>query len=241
MKKRYLFALLIVFNFYSSCSTSDNYDNTNESSGSIGGNGSSEGEEGEGSSEGNDLPCSIDLPDADYNVLFVGNSLTYVNFLPDLVKDKAAEIGITINTHMHARGNYALIDHWEDGEVQDLINSCEFDFVVVQQGPSSQPYGFQLLMQSGADFAAICNENGAELAFYMVWPSLTYFHTFDGVIANYTTAASANNAILCPVGTYWKAYIDETGDYSYYDFDGFHPTYLGSLVAAEVIVDSLFN
>jgi lysophospholipase L1-like esterase len=75
----------------------------------------------------------------------------------------------------------------------------------------------------------------------MVWPSIAYYHTFDGVIANYTAGALANNAILIPVGTLWKKYIEATGDYSYYSSDGFHPSLAGSKFAAEIIVETLFT
>jgi hypothetical protein len=75
----------------------------------------------------------------------------------------------------------------------------------------------------------------------MVWPSLHYYHTFNGVIESYTLAANATSSILCPVGEVWKSYFDETEDFSYYGPDGFHPSLKGSNVAAQVIYESLFN
>ncbi len=75
----------------------------------------------------------------------------------------------------------------------------------------------------------------------MVWPSRMYYHTFDGVIKNYTAAAEANNAVLCPAGQVWKTHFDQTNDFSYYGADGFHPSLKGSQVAAKVIFESLFE
>ncbi len=178
-------------------------------------------------------------PYASYNILFVGNSLTYYNNLPELVKQEAASRGVIINTRMLASSNYAIVDHWEDGEVQTLISSGIYDYVVIQQGPSSQPPGLDMLINSGADYANLCQENNARLAYYMVWPALPYYYTFDNVIANYTAAAQANNAILCPVGRRWKEHFDQTEDFSYYGTDGFHPSPEGSRFAAEIIVQSL--
>ena len=68
----------------------------------------------------------------------------------------------------------------------------------------------------------------------MVWPSLKYYQTFDGVIKNHQDAASINNAILCPVGQVWKEYFDTTNSFDYYGPDGFHPSMKGSQVAADV-------
>lgn len=180
-------------------------------------------------------------PNADYNLLFVGNSLTYYNDLPNLVKEIAATRDILINTEMLAKGNYAIVDHWADGQVQTLIRSKKYDYVIIQQGPSSQADGYDMLVNGGKQYADLCKANEVKLAYYMVWPSRRYYHTFNGVINNYTAAAEANDAILCPVGKVWKEHFDKTDDFSYYGPDQFHPSIQGSKVAARVIVSSLFQ
>lgn len=179
---------------------------------------------------------------ADFKVLFIGNSLTYYNDLPFLVKEFAKENEVIIETHSAAIGNYALIDHWNDGLIQNLIENGGFDFVVVQQGPSSQDYGRDLLFEAGDLISDLCRTNNTQLAFYMVWPARQYYHTFQGVIDNYRAASERNNDLLCPVGEVWKRHFDETEDFSYYDpSDDFHPSLKGSMVAAEVIFESLFE
>ena len=75
----------------------------------------------------------------------------------------------------------------------------------------------------------------------MVWPSLKYYHTFDGVIKNYTDAAAINNTILIPVGKVWKDYFDKSNNFQYYGPDGFHPSITGSEISAKVIVETLFH
>ena len=190
-----------------------------------------------------DLGLETDISDNDseYNLLFIGNSLTYTNHLPDLVKSYAITKGKRVSVTTIANGNYALIDHWNDGIIQSSIESNNFDFVIVQQGPSSQPYGRELLIEYGGYISELCKKNGAKLAYYMVWPSQTYYNTYDGVIFSYNKAASITNDIICPVGEVWKSYFDKTGDLSYYGNDGFHPSLSGSTVAAQVIYESLFN
>ena len=182
-----------------------------------------------------------ELSNTDYNILFVGNSLTYTNDLPKLVKEQASEKDLVIGVKMIAYGNYAIVDHWEDGDVQKEINSKKYQFVIIQQGPSSQAEGKQMLLEYGPMYKDICEENDAELAFFMVWPSRSYFHTFEDVIKNYTEAAESSEALLCPVGKAWKEYFDTTGTYDYYGLDGFHPSLKGSRKAAEVIVNTLFQ
>ncbi len=177
----------------------------------------------------------------DYRILFVGNSLTYTNNLPALVKNKASAEGITIETKMLAKPNYAIVDHWADGNVQNLIKSKQYDYVIIQQGPSSQANGYHMLVNGGQQYKELCEAYGAELVYFMVWPAKRHYFTFDGVIANYTAAAEANHALLAPVGKVWKAHFDTTHDYSYYGPDQFHPSLKGSQVAADVITETLFN
>jgi len=176
---------------------------------------------------------------ADVRILFVGNSLTYANNLPELVKKVGARNDIRIQTDMLAFSNYALEDHWNDGKLQSLIADGKYNYVVVQQGPSSQADGRAMLLDYGERIKTLCDKQDAKLAFYMVWPARANYHTFDGVIANYSVAASQTNSILCPVGQLWKAYFDSTQDFSYYGSDGFHPSLAGSQNAAEIIFESL--
>jgi len=182
----------------------------------------------------------IDDNPAEYSLLFIGNSLTDTNNLPNLVKAYAADQETYISVTSITYGGYALIDHWNDGGIQTSITTQNYDFVIVQQGPSSQPYGRSLLIEYGGLISQLCRQYDTKLAYYMVWPSLGYYDTFDGVIESYRLAANANDDILCPVGEVWKAYFDETGDFSYYGGDGFHPSLAGSEVAAKVIYESLF-
>ena len=181
----------------------------------------------------------VDDPNADYRFLFVGNSLTSTNNLPRIVKEMYAELDITVSTRTIAPPGYGLEDHWNIGLIQPLISSNYYDYVIVQQGPSSQEYGRQSLIEYGGRIAELCNSNDTKLAFFMVWPSIANYHTFDGVISNYTDAASINNSILIPVGRNWKYYIDQTGDYTYYGSDNFHPSIKGSKKAAYDIIQKL--
>lgn len=184
---------------------------------------------------------AVVVNDSVNNILFIGNSLTYTNNLPDIIAGMGRDSGVEIRTRMIAYPNYALEDHWNDGQIQALIATGQYDFVLIQQGPSSQADGRAMLMDYGARIKTLCDRHHATLAFYMVWPALTNFQTFDGVIKNYTDAATATNSLLCPVGQVWKNYFLATGDYSYYGPDEFHPSQKGSECAARVIFQTLFK
>lgn len=178
---------------------------------------------------------------ADYRVLFVGNSLTYVNDLPRLFEAVAHDAGKRVETEMLAFPNYGLEDHWAEGTVQNKIASGNFDFVVVQQGPSSQEYGRESLISYGGMINGLCEDHGVKMAYFMVWPARYNYDTFEGVIDNYRYAATLNRTLLCPVGEHWKGHFEDTGDFSYYGQDDFHPSEAGSRIAAEIIYYSLLS
>ena len=128
-----------------------------------------------------------------------------------------------------------------EGDLQELITTKKFDYVIVQQGPSSQADGREMLLDFGQRIHELCKPQGTKLVFFMVWPAKHNLRTFDGVIKNYTDAALATGSLLCPVGTEWKRHFETTQDYSYYDTDNFHPSLKGTEVAAGIIIQTLFG
>ena len=113
----------------------------------------------------------MDTPEESLRVLFIGNSHTYVNDLPALVAQMAQATGSTLEYQTIARPNFGLMDHWAVGEAQEAIRRGGWDYVVLQQGPSSQPDSRVNLVEWGTRFANLIHENGARAAFYMVWPA----------------------------------------------------------------------
>ena len=174
------------------------------------------------------------------SVLFLGNSLTYSNNLPQIVELIGAEFSETIETTSLCYPNYAIEDHWNDGKLQKLLREKKFDFVIIQQGPSSQLDGRQMLFDFGEKIQSICKKTNTTLAYFMVWPSKQYYFTFDGVIKNYSDAAKENDADLIPVGIHWKDYSENSDLASLYSRDQFHPSEAGSFLAGLTIFNHMF-
>jgi hypothetical protein len=183
----------------------------------------------------------VDSSDIDVKILFVGNSLTYTNDLPKLVEKEGKKQGIPIKTKMIAYPNYALIDHLDTNIVKEALEKGAYDYLIVQQGPSSQSEGKELLFEAGEKLTELCAKYQTKLCFFMVWPALDHYQTFDAVIKNHREAALLFDAILCPVGEAWKAHFEATDNFDYYGPDDFHPTLKGSQKAAEIIVKTLFE
>jgi len=171
-------------------------------------------------------------------ILFVGNSLTYYNDMPKILEFLGESYGVEIKTKSLAFPNYALEDHLIDGKLQQEILK-KYDYVIVQQGPSSQNEGKQMLLRDGATINELCKAEKTELGFFMVWPASRHYYTFDKVIANHELAAKTTKSLLFPVGKLWKEYNELNQKESLYGSDGFHPSKAGSFFAALIIFDEL--
>lgn len=107
--------------------------------------------------------------------MFVGNSLTYTNDLPQLVQEMGKHDSVSIEYTTFLFPNYSLEDHWNEGKVQKEIETGRYDFVVAQQGPSALPESQVLLLEYTQRLAEVCKKNNTSMAIYMVWPSSTRF------------------------------------------------------------------
>lgn len=173
------------------------------------------------------------------SILFIGNSLTYVNDVPELVKAVASCDSVTIAYKSICFPDYALEDHWNDGLAAKEIKKGIYDFLIMQQGPSSQPEGRDLLVRYVKMFADVCKEHNTIPVLYMVWPSKARSFDFDGVFASYKLAADSVGGIFCPAGEAWRSLWKMSPDFQLYGRDNFHPGYKGSLLAAMMIYCSV--
>jgi hypothetical protein len=174
-------------------------------------------------------------------VLFLGNSLTYANDLPAMVAQLAqgAAGELAIEVRDVSLPGYALEDHWNTQESMDALNEGGWDVVILQQGPSSLPENQVFLRDWAVQLADRIRELGGRPALYMVWPENTRLDAFDAVSQSYRNAAEAADAELYPAGEAWRAAWRVDPDLPLYDTDGFHPSRMGSYLAALTIYHGL--
>ncbi len=179
------------------------------------------------------------LPGPVRRVLFIGNSLTYVNDLPAVVRALASSAGASITTESVVQGGYSLEDHWNDGVAAWELNNQSWDVVVLQQGPSSLPASRDNLVEYVNRFAPLIRRAGAVPALYMVWPDTTRMAFFDDVRDSYRIAADSVHGLFLPCGEAWRAAWRRDPSLPLYGADGFHPGPMGTYLAAMVIVHRL--
>jgi hypothetical protein len=168
-------------------------------------------------------------------LLFIGNSLTSANNLPAMVTEIGRQQGVTIQCETVAVPDLSLDDHLRRGDAVRAIARGRWSFVVLQQGPSALPESRVQLRASVRTFDRAVRRAGARTALYMVWPSTTRSGDFDRVSESYAIAAGDVGAVFLPAGDAWRAAWRRDPALAFYGRDGFHPTPLGTYLAALVV------
>jgi hypothetical protein len=172
-------------------------------------------------------------------VLFVGNSLTTANGLPAMVQAVAVASGDRLECETIAFPGVSLEDHWTRGDAVRAIRNGGWPFVVLQQGPSALPDSRVLLREYARRFDVEVRRARGRTALYMVWPSSTRMGDFDAVSASYAMAAKDVDGLLLPAGDWWRSAWRQDAALALYGPDGFHPSPLGSYIAALAIYRGL--
>jgi len=189
-------------------------------------------------------PSDDPVPDpaATTRILFVGNSLTYVNDLPGMVKALADSAGITgVQTAQIAKPDYALEDHWNDGQAGNVIGRGGWHLVVMQQGPSAVLANRANLRQWAATFADLIKSKAGAPAMYQVWPAQVNFSDFDASAESYRLAAQDINGLFLAAGNAWRAAWANDAGLPLYGPDGLHPSVTGTYLAALTIFGGVFH
>ena len=192
-----------------------------------------------------------------YKVLFLGNSYTYVNNLPQIVHDVALSAGDTLVFDSYTPGGYQLIDHSTDAISQNKIMAGGWDYVVIQ-GQSQEPitYYNQFNSGGGALYNLIKQYNPCAVTMpYMTWgrkngdasncvtfPVMCTYQGMDTTIRNrYLNLTAFINGEVSPVSVVWNYLRQNYPGIELYQADESHPSLEGSYAAACCFYVSLFK
>jgi len=148
--------------------------------------------------------------------------------------------GETIAIETVAGPDMALVDHWKEGTAKREILEGGWEWVVLQQGPSSTQVNRDSLRTLTQMFGAEIAKVGAKPALFSAWPAAANMSTLDRAIESYTLAAQDVSGILLPVAASWKKAWEADANLQMY-LDGLHPSSIGAYLAAATIYSRLLN
>jgi hypothetical protein len=194
-------------------------------------------------------------------VLFLGNSYTYVNDLPQLLKDLAMSFGDSVITAQNTPGGYQLVQHATDATTLAKIAFTDWDYVIIQEQSQKPSFSPAQVQSDVYPYAKILNDSikanysCTETVFYMTWgrkngdasncasypPICTYNGMQQRLRESYMEMADSNKATTAPVGVAWKTLRDSFPSIELYQPDESHPSLHGSYLAACVFYSTLFK
>lgn len=194
-------------------------------------------------------------------VLFIGNSYTGANNLPQLFSDLSLSLGDSVFVDFYHPGGYTFQMHASDPNALAKINSRPWDFVILQEQsqrpsfPPAQvavdvfPYARQL------DSLILLNHPCTETVFYMTWgrkygdqsncaswpPVCTFLGMQDQLRNSYVQMANDNYALVAPVGRAWQSSWTQDSSINLWSPDNSHPSVEGSYLTACVFYETILR
>jgi len=174
-----------------------------------------------------------------FRILFIGNSHTYLHYMPQLLVEMARTVGNAITPAQSIGEGASLAWHYNHSKAIDLIAQGKWTHVVLQErsrGPLENITSMQLHAHY---FDKIIRKIGARTVFFMTWAARGR-STDQTVIANaYENIAHECNAMLAPVGRAWELVLTRKDCPDLYHRDGRHAGKAGAYLSACVFYSLL--
>ena len=180
------------------------------------------------------------------NILFIGNSFTFVNDLPAMLTDLASKNGFEITTSSVLKGGaylhqFADPNHELGKKLSEIYPTKKWDFIVLQDqsfNPANSPDDF---LSSAEKLCNTMNDN-AQILFYSTWAyrdhtekltktGMNYEEMLTALTKSYQKAADIFGGIRIPVGNAFAACTDTYPEIDLYTADDYHPSPCGTYLA----------
>jgi hypothetical protein len=202
---------------------------------------------------------SSDIDSTQIKILFLGNSFTGWNDMPEMLNELTKN-----STHIIYVGKYlwyggSLFEISNADTVQSIINSLNWDFVILQGSPYrfAYPEDFSVtypLLTALANFKEMIENNNpsTETILFMPWAYKDgqYWEESDPddykqmqlkVYKNSILMAKEFDFKIAPVGWAWDKIVNAEEGIELFQQDLTHPTVEGSYLTACVIFSTLFR
>jgi len=189
--------------------------------------------------------------EAPLRVLFLGNSYTYFNDLPNMVAKLAAvSPGRKIDAKAVTRGGANLSELWSVTNALDTLRGGEWDVVVLQEQSTlgsnyadgkwqvNEPAG---LLRWSKFWQTEIQRKNAKTVCYLTWGRKARPEFQTALNYGYAEAAESIGAQIAPAGLAWKRLRELHSQIELFDPDGTHPSPVGTLVNACVFLETLVH
>jgi len=183
----------------------------------------------------NPIRADLRTSDRPIRVLFIGNSLVYVNDLPGMLQAMAQTSVPRIRSDKVAIPDATLQEQWERGDALRAIRNGAWDYVVLQERSGLLFTDRPRMAHYVQLFDTEIRRQGAQTILFMTWADEG--RQTDGIEiarAYAEAAASTCGAIVAPVGIAFQTAEAEHPTETLYASDKHHAGPAGTYLAAAV-------
>ena len=186
-------------------------------------------------------------------VLFLGNSYTSVNDLPDMLARLAWSGGRRMEIAAQAPGGWTLLDQVSSPETARLLTSARWDYVVMQEQseiPSVESFRQSEMYPAVRRLVTMIRSAGAAPLLFVTWGHRAgwpqngmpdYVSMQAAIDDGYRAIAAELHVAMVPVGPAWLQVVAQGSSPGLWQDDGSHPTSKGTYLAACVFYGAIFK
>lgn len=188
-------------------------------------------------------------------ILFIGNSITYFNDMPGMLRKMAQETGKNVFVAQAVMGGAKVSDHCKSSRTRKKIAAKKWDYVIIQQAqayvafPKDHKYILPHIRELKDRIFENCGKT--KIVFFMDMSLLKGIHWY-GKYYSYSESqdmlsrgtlkiAKKMDFLVAPVGRAWAEIVKDHPEINLYHPDGVHPSYTGSYLQACVYFATIFR
>ena len=172
-------------------------------------------------------------------VLFIGNSHTFVHYVPMRVMELGKKYGEKIEAVMLTHPGMGLDWHLKQSQTYFNVLYGDYDAVVLQHNAHPFP-GKEALLRFGKEMIDLIPET-ANIYLYMTWSEKNNPEGQEVMSQAYEELAEKTGASVCPVGRIWWKIKETHPEEELYFDDGEHSSVFGASLSAAVIGRTLLG
>jgi hypothetical protein len=188
------------------------------------------------------------------NVLFIGNSITYYNNMPQMFGNIAISKGKNVAVTTYAPGGSGIVDHYVDPNVYSLFRNFDWDIIVIQPG-SGESAGVtwpvdttiargKILLDSIYHYHPCARVYLYEIPYGVPSASTysTYFSVQTIIRDSVTRMADSLRLQIIPAGECVRAYYSMHQNLLLHNaYNDIHPSACGSFLVASAFYAGIFQ
>ncbi|MBQ1847565.1 MAG: hypothetical protein II135_06130 [Clostridia bacterium] len=174
-------------------------------------------------------------------ILFIGNSHTYMNDMPELVRQAIESASNEpCQAVMLAYSGRTLKWHIDEEYFSARYNILYggFDYCVMQERAHPMP-PYEETSQSVIRLTELCRRSGTVPVLFETWAEKAKPENQAAMNERYRMLSLKCGALLAPVGEVWSAAAKELKDADLYYKDGEHASLFGTYLTATVLTKTL--